>query len=84
MGKAKARKVKVKVYKGLLSLSDMGGRRKLLDRRSVPASSHIPERRRFDRRSGFDRRGIEDCSIRNEIERRAAFMGLQQTDTPEC
>ena len=75
-------KSKVKVFKGLLSLTDMGGRRRLLDRRSAMGSPHIPERRRLDRRSGFDRRGILNCSIRNNLERRAEFVKLLDIDAP--
>jgi hypothetical protein len=82
MGGVKTRKIKVQILKGLLSLTDMGGRRKLLDRRKAPALPHIPERRRLIRRSGFDRRGIVNCSIRKKRERRVAFTGLMKTVTP--
>lgn len=69
-------KPKVTVIKGLLSLNDMGGRRRLLDRRRARALPYLPERRRCDRRTGFDRRGIVNCSIRKKFERRGAFSAL--------
>jgi len=84
MSAGKTPKAKVKVLKGLLSLKDMGGRRKWMERRKVLASPRIPERRRFDRRSGFDRRGILNCSIKRKIERRAAFLSLLLSVTPRC
>ncbi len=62
---------------GLLSLKDMGGRRRGLDRRSSVSAGRIPERRlQWDRRSGFDRRGILDCAVRGRFDRRKAFRSL--------
>ena len=64
------------VLNGLLSLKDMGGRRRQVDRRKLSTTSYHPERRKKDRRSGFDRRGILECSIQKNDERRAAFRDL--------
>ena len=67
---------------GLRSLKDMGGRRRLRDRRKIipePLEEGIKERRVVaDRRSGFDRRGIANCHIRPKLERRADFNNLLQ------
>lgn len=71
---------------GLRSLKDMGGRRRLRDRRKIipePLEDGVKERRVVaDRRSGFDRRGIANCHIRPQFERRAAFKNLLQQSPP--
>ena len=72
---------------GLRSLKDMGGRRRLRDRRKIipePLQEGFKERRVVaDRRSGFDRRGIANCNIRLRFERRSAFKNLLQQLPPE-
>ena len=65
------------VLDGLLSLRDMGGRRRLKDRRESLSQHHLPERRQEGkRRTGFDRRSILGCTIRKSFERRSAFKAL--------
>ena len=67
----------VTAMNGLLSLKDMGGRRRGLDRRSTAVGGRIPERRiQGDRRSGYDRRGILECTLRGRFDRRKAFRSL--------
>ena len=67
----------VTALNGLLSLKDMGGRRRGLDRRRSSSAGRIPERRmKADRRSGFDRRGILECTLRGRFDRRKAFRSL--------
>ena len=62
---------------GLLSLKDMGGRRRGTDRRRAASEFRVLERRtRKDRRSGFDRRGILKCTVRGRFDRRKAFRSL--------
>ena len=61
----------------LLSLEDMGGRRRFADRRGYPATGIFAERRNnSDRRSGFDRRCILGCTLRITFERRGLFKIL--------
>lgn len=83
MGTKKKRGVKrAKVEVSPFFLSDRGGRRLGIDRRSFSYTLHIPERRSGrERRSIKDRRGELDHSMifkrRKEEERRAAFLRLR-------
>jgi len=54
--------------------SDRGGRRRLADRRQFTSSDHFPERRNLrHRRSGNDRRFLQNLKIRKKLERRQMF-----------
>jgi len=53
---------------------DRGGRRRLADRRQFSSSDHFPERRNMRyRRSGSDRRKLQNQKIRKKLERRQLF-----------
>ena len=53
---------------------DRGGRRRLPDRRQFSSSDHFPERRNLrHRRSGSDRRNLQNQKIRKKLERRKMF-----------
>lgn len=53
---------------------DRGGRRRLPDRRQFSSSDHFPERRNLrHRRSGTDRRKLQNQKIRKKLERRKIF-----------
>jgi hypothetical protein len=53
---------------------DRGGRRRLADRRQFSSSSHFPERRNLrHRRSGNDRRRLQNLKVRKKLERRQMF-----------
>jgi len=53
---------------------DRGGRRRLADRRQFSSSDHFPERRNLHhRRSGIDRRRIQNQTVRKKLERRQIF-----------
>jgi hypothetical protein len=55
-------------------LKDRGGRRRLPDRRQFSSSEHFPERRNLrHRRSGSDRRFLQNLKMRKKIERRRVF-----------
>jgi len=55
-------------------LKDRGGRRRLPDRRQFSSSDHFPERRNLRyRRSGTDRRILQNFKMRKKIERRRIF-----------
>jgi len=56
------------------SLKDRGGRRNLPDRRKSSSPDHFPERRvqRY-RRSGTDRRSLQNLKVKKKMERRRAF-----------
>jgi hypothetical protein len=55
-------------------LKDRGGRRRLPDRRQYSSSEHFPERRNLrHRRSGSDRRFLQNLKMRKKIERRRVF-----------
>ncbi|MGD2186082.1 MAG: hypothetical protein PVI71_08140 [Desulfobacterales bacterium] len=56
------------------SIKDRGGRRNLPDRRKSSSSDHFPERRgqRY-RRSGSDRRSLQNLKVKKKMERRRAF-----------
>jgi hypothetical protein len=56
------------------SIKDRGGRRVLPDRRKSSSFDHFPERRfqRY-RRSGLDRRSLQNLKMRKKMERRKAF-----------
>ena len=55
-------------------LKDRGGRRVLPDRRQRSSSEHFPERRSYrHRRSGNDRRSMQNQKIRKRKERRREF-----------
>jgi len=54
--------------------SDRGGRRRLPDRRQFSSSDHFPERRNLrHRRSGTDRRNLQNQKVRKKLERRKRF-----------
>ncbi|CAB1076636.1 hypothetical protein JY97_06515 [Alkalispirochaeta odontotermitis] len=56
------------------ALKDRGGRRRLPDRRQFSSSEHFPERRNLrHRRSGSDRRILQNFKMRKKIERRQIF-----------
>lgn len=70
--------MKIVPLSSLRALQDMGGRRRVTDRRTAASAGHIPERRtRADRRSGFDRRGVLACTTRGRFDRRKAFRSLE-------
>jgi hypothetical protein len=53
---------------------DRGGRRRLADRRQFSSSDHFPERRNLrHRRSGNDRRNLQNQKVRKKLERRQMF-----------
>ena len=53
---------------------DRGGRRRLPDRRQFSSSDHFPERRNLrHRRSGVDRRNLQNQKARKKLERRKIF-----------
>jgi hypothetical protein len=53
---------------------DRGGRRRVPDRRQFSSSDHFPERRNLRyRRSGIDRRVLQNLKMRKKIERRRMF-----------
>jgi hypothetical protein len=53
---------------------DRGGRRRLADRRQCSSSDHFPERRNMRyRRSGSDRRNLQNQKVRKKLERRQLF-----------
>ena len=53
---------------------DRGGRRRLPDRRKFSSSDHFPERRNLrHRRSGTDRRNLQNQKVRKKLERRKMF-----------
>jgi hypothetical protein len=53
---------------------DRGGRRRLADRRQFSSSDHFPERRNMRyRRSGIDRRNLQNQTVRKKLERRKVF-----------
>ena len=55
-------------------VTDRGGRRRLPDRRQFSSSEHFPERRNLrHRRSGNDRRFLQNLKMRKKIERRRVF-----------
>ena len=55
-------------------LKDRGGRRVLPDRRKRSSSDHFPERRSHrHRRSGTDRRSLQNQNMRKRKERRRSF-----------
>ncbi len=55
-------------------LKDRGGRRVLPDRRRRSSSEHFPERRSHrHRRSGTDRRSLQNQKMRKRKERRQGF-----------
>ena len=55
-------------------VTDRGGRRRLPDRRQFSSSEHFPERRNLRyRRSGNDRRFLQNLKMRKKIERRRVF-----------
>jgi hypothetical protein len=56
------------------SIKDRGGRRVLPDRRKSSSFDHFPERRFLrHRRSGLDRRNLQNLKMRKKMERRKAF-----------
>jgi len=57
-----------------VDIKDRGGRRSLADRRQFSSSDHFPERRNLrHRRSGNDRRTLQNLKMRKKIERRQIF-----------
>ena len=60
--------------KSKVDFKDRGGRRRLPDRRQFSSSDHFPERRSLRyRRSGNDRRKLQNLKIRKKLERRRLF-----------
>ncbi len=60
--------------KEMNDMKDRGGRRRLPDRRQISWSDHFPERRNLrHRRSGSDRRTLQNLKMRKKIERRRVF-----------
>jgi hypothetical protein len=60
--------------KDSIDIKDRGGRRRLPDRRQFSSSEHFPERRNLrHRRSGSDRRTLQNLKMRKKIERRRVF-----------
>jgi hypothetical protein len=58
----------------ILNAKDKGGRRRVPDRRQFSSSDHFPERRNLrHRRSGNDRRNLQNLKMRKKIERRRMF-----------
>ena len=58
----------------ILNAKDKGGRRRVPDRRQFSSSEHFPERRNLrHRRSGNDRRNLQNLKMRKKIERRRMF-----------
>jgi hypothetical protein len=56
------------------SIKDRGGRRLLPDRRKSTSFDYFPERRiQRHRRSGLDRRNLQNFKLRKKMERRKAF-----------
>jgi hypothetical protein len=59
---------------GIINAKDRGGRRRVPDRRQFSSSDHFPERRNLrHRRSGNDRRNLQNQKRRKKIERRRMF-----------
>ena len=59
---------------GIINAKDRGGRRRVPDRRQFSSSDHFPERRNLrHRRSGSDRRTMQNLKRRKKIERRRMF-----------
>jgi len=57
-----------------INAKDRGGRRRVPDRRQFSSSDHFPERRNLRyRRSGNDRRSMQNLKMRKRIERRRMF-----------
>ena len=60
---------------------DRGGRRRLPDRRQFSSSDHFPERRNLrHRRSGTDRRNLQNQKARKKLERRKIFKEKYSDD----
>ena len=60
---------------------DRGGRRRLPDRRQFSSSDHFPERRNLrHRRSGTDRRTLQNQKVRKKLERRKMFKAKYSDD----
>ena len=60
---------------------DRGGRRRLPDRRQFSSSDHFPERRNLrHRRSGADRRNLQNQKARKKLERRKIFKEKYSDD----
>ena len=58
----------------IVNAKDKGGRRRVPDRRQFSSSDHFPERRNLrHRRSGNDRRNLQNLKMRKKIERRRMF-----------
>jgi len=58
----------------ILDAKDKGGRRRVPDRRKFSSSDHFPERRNLrHRRSGSDRRNLQNLKMRKKTERRRMF-----------
>jgi hypothetical protein len=56
------------------TIKDRGGRRTVPDRRKSSPLDHFPERRsQRHRRSGSDRRSVQNLKVKKKMERRRAF-----------
>ncbi len=56
------------------TIKDRGGRRTVADRRKSSTLDHFPERRsQRHRRSGSDRRSMQNLKVKKKMERRRAF-----------
>ncbi len=65
-------------------MTDHGGRRRLADRRKRSSADHFPERRwHRHRRSGSDRRIALMLRLRQDLERRDAYLELYEKPAPE-
>jgi len=65
-------------------MTDNGGRRRLADRRKRSSAHHFPERRwHRHRRSGSDRRIALMLRLRQDLERRDAYLELYEEPAPQ-
>ncbi|MGB5421850.1 MAG: hypothetical protein WBN03_06810 [Desulfobacterales bacterium] len=68
----------------LKDMTDNGGRRRLADRRKRSSAYRFPERRwQRHRRSGSDRRAALMLRLRQDLERRDAYLELYEEPAPE-
>ncbi|MGB7919142.1 MAG: hypothetical protein WCF40_03720 [Desulfobacterales bacterium] len=68
----------------LRDMTDNGGRRRLADRRKRSSAYRFPERRwQRHRRSGSDRRADLMLRLRQDLERRDAYLELYEEPAQE-